>query len=78
MTRLEIALLNLERAVAYTAWIIERQSTPPYEFACRLEELMLAGQTSEAYHRRVAERERYERIEGWRADLADRQKMRRK
>jgi hypothetical protein len=66
MSRLEIALLDLEKAFAYTGWVMRHQRMTPREAAIYHNGLAIASRSAEAQHRMEAERERHERIETWR------------
>lgn len=66
MTRLEIALLDLEKAIAYTGWVMRHQRMTPREAAIYHNGLAIASRSAEAQHRMEAERERHERVEKWR------------
>lgn len=65
-SRLEIALLDLEKAMAYTSWVMRHQRMTSREAAIYHNGLALASRSAEAQHRMEAERERHERIETWR------------
>ena len=65
-SRLEIALLDLEKAMAYTGFVIRSQRMTSRELAIYYNGLAHAARSAEAQHRMEAERERHERIETWR------------
>ena len=65
-SRLEIALLDLEKAMAYTGFVIRSQRMTSRESAIYYNGLALAARSAEAQHRMKAERERHERVEAWR------------
>lgn len=62
MTRLEIAMLDLEKEIAYTAWVMRHQRMTPREAAIYHNGLAIASRSAEAQHRMAAERERHERL----------------
>lgn len=66
MSRLEIAMLDLEKALAYTSFVIRSQRMTPLESAIYYNGLAIAARSAEAQRRAEAERERYERTKVWR------------
>lgn len=65
-SRLEIALLDLEKAMAYTGFVIRSQRMTSRESAIYYNGLAHAARSAEAQHRMASERERHERVETWR------------
>lgn len=63
MSRLEVALLDLEKAVAYTGFVIRSQRMTDRELAIYFNGLAIASRTAQAYHAAEAERERHARVE---------------
>jgi len=55
--------MDLGSAMTGLAWDLRVQRMTQRELATWLNERAIAGRTAEAYHARVAERQRYERIE---------------
>lgn len=62
MSRLERLILDLEREIAYLAWVMRRQRMTDREFAIWLNGLAIASRSAEAYHKAEAERQRVERV----------------
>lgn len=65
---LEAALLDLEREMAYTAWVMRDQRMTNREMAIYHNSLAMNARSAEYQHKADAERARHERIAQWRRE----------